>query len=291
MKTIGFTTVYYTLWEVGEPYEEPVYYNGLKIGVNVKQNVSYIQNLSMDLESAKEHEKIVGEEYNIDLTLCGHSSFTRTLSSDIKDRENYYPHDCFSFGKMEGQNFSKSDDVWQLDRAYNEERSARRRACARRRLIELGEIVRYDWEEKKMDTKKDEHGNKIFENDDFVFVEVGVIKHKYATVARKKFVEDQKRVAANSGHFFKDGERIELEIMLTKSFSFEGHFGRTYVDSYVTRDGKILKYMGSSPADISEEEFTKVMATISHDNYKGQDETKLKRIKISNKDKNKLVLF
>jgi len=281
MQTIGFTTEYYTLWEVGEPYEEKIYHNAVQVGSVTKQDVYYLQNLSKDLEKAK--AKLTGE-YNIDLMLCGHSSFTRTLTSDIKDRENYYPHDCFSFGKLEGQKIYESDDVWQLERALGQsgEISVRRKACARRRLIDLGELVRYDWTEKVYEIKKNDAGEEQRDqNGDWIFVETPLLKkYKYATAHQKNTIEEKKRVAAASGHFFNDGERIELEIMLTKSFSFEGTYGRTYVDSYVTKDGKIMKYMGSSPADISEDEFVKVMATISHDNYKDQDETKLKRIKI-----------
>jgi hypothetical protein len=53
MLTIGFTNIYYTLWEVSEPYETPIFYKGVKVGSNTKQHLCYIQNLSMDLDEAK----------------------------------------------------------------------------------------------------------------------------------------------------------------------------------------------------------------------------------------------
>lgn len=37
--------------------------------------------------------------------------------------------------------------------------------------------------------------------------------------------------------------------------------------------------MGGNPADISRGEFETVKATIKHDNYNGENETKLQRIK------------
>lgn len=241
MKTIGFTEKFYTLWEVGQIYAEPVFYNGLQVGTNYKQDITYLQNLATDLDRAK--EKISGE-YQIDLELRGHSSFKRTVSSDIKNREDYYEHDCFSFGKMEGVRFVDATDIWQLNRAFSEEKSARRRAIARRRLIELGALVKY------------RIGN-----------------YNYATP--EQVAED--RINKMSGHHFTDGAKVELEVKEIKRFGFDGAYGWTSIRIYETICGKIVKYVGSSPIDLPNE-WSKIKATIKHDNYRGA-ETKLLRMK------------
>jgi hypothetical protein len=312
MRTIGFTEVYYTLWEVGEIYEEPVFYNGLKVGVNYKQDVFYVKNLSMDLEKAK--AKMVDEKYCIDLELRGHSSFTRTTGSNIKNREDYYPHDCFSFGRMEGARFIDATDVWQLNRAMEEEKSKRRRAMARRRLIELGALVPYVWFQE------------IGEDDGTVTK----IRRNYATPSQILAF----KIKAMEGHHFTDGQKVTLEVKEIESFGFKGSFGWTSIRVYETKCGKIVKYVGSSPIELKSplqmdidkqvrvlkdqldrsmcidkedgdrkeahneaifdqidaledkykalegSEWYKITATIKHDNYRGP-ETKLIRIKLA----------
>ena len=52
---IGFTNKYYTIWKVEA---EPIYYDGLLKGHNVKQY--YLKNLSMDLDKAIEKAKSMG---------------------------------------------------------------------------------------------------------------------------------------------------------------------------------------------------------------------------------------
>lgn len=247
MKTIGFTNIYYTLWEVHPSYEEPIFYRGMQVGSSTRQQVTYIQNLSKDLEAAK--SKLNGEAFEIDLELRGQHNFIRTLRSDIKNREEYYEQDCFSFGMLEGSKFSEATDIWQLNRAMGDEKSDTRRGNAKNRLIQLGELVEFN-------------GNWI----------------------TPKEVESAKQQAyldsLEKGHFFNNGEKIEIVLKRIGGFSFDGGFGRVYIETYVTPDNKMLKYMGSSPPEIPSEEYAGVRATIKHDSYKGVAETKLQRIKI-----------
>lgn len=83
------------------------------------------------------------------------------------------------------------------------------------------------------------------------------------------------------GHHFTEGAKVVLEIKRQgKGGSYDTQWGTTYIDNYITPDNMVFKYVGSNPPEISDEAFTKVKATIKHDNYKGQEETKLQRIKI-----------
>lgn len=85
--------------------------------------------------------------------------------------------------------------------------------------------------------------------------------------------------ASANGHYFTDGQRVELKIKEVDCFSFDTHFGTTFICKFVDESGKMFKYMGSNPPDVSKDEFTVVKATIKHDNYKGINETKIQRIK------------
>lgn len=266
MNTIGFANIYYTLWEVGEPYEDKRYYDGMCVGSTIKQHVVYVQNLSQDLDKAK--EKLAGSEYKIDLELRGHSTFTRILSSNIKDREEYYPHDCFSFGMMEGHPFATSTDLWQLNRAMLSEQSDTRRANAKKRLVELGELVEY--------------------------------KGQWIKPSRIPEMEKEEYVKSlDKGHQFTNGQKVEIEIKPLESYDFSGKYGRTYVEVYATKCGKLVKYMGKSPLSFTKTEdgdikyvphtdWLKVQATIKHStrmsNLTGEPilETNLIRIKVLN---------
>lgn len=240
MKVIGFTEVFYTLWEVGDVYNENIYNYGAVIGTVSKQSVTYLKNLSIDFEKAK--SKLAGEKYDIDLELRGHSSFTRTIGeAEYIDWGKYLPVTAFSFGKMKGAAFAEATDLWQLKRAMKEEKSARRRALARRRLIDLGEVVKYTWNEPVWqplnDDLKDERGSWI------------QVKRKYAT--KDQIAEF--RIKEMEGHHFTNGEKVILEVKELKRFGFEGAYGWSSVVIYETKCGKIVKYIGGSPLTLRTE--------------------------------------
>lgn len=273
MLTIGFTNQYYTLWSVSEPYNH--FYSQYEY--DVKQDYSYYQNLSFDLSEAKSkvESKYPETPYLIDLSLRGESgSYTNTLNGE---RLSNAPDWMFSFGKLKYQDIRESDDVWQLDRAYGQEKNARTRVHARRRLIDLGELVKYEW----VDTfsqnvnwdKQDENGHLLPEK----IEDVKRVK-KYATLAQIAAFEKEKNKPV-AGHYETDGAKVVLELKEIDSFGFNGNYGYTYVVTYADINNREFKYMGSSPSNISQDEFVKVQATIAHDTYRG-NETKLKRIKV-----------
>lgn len=88
---IGFTTKYYTLWEVTYDGKWAYYH--------------YIQNLSMSLEKAKAKQPTA----MVDLSLKGHKSFKVEAT----------PMDCFKFGKFKGQRFTECNDITYLAWYYN----------------------------------------------------------------------------------------------------------------------------------------------------------------------------
>lgn len=251
MMTIGFTKEYYTLWEVGDTYAVPVFDNGIKVGQHFKQDLVYIQNLSIDFDAARAKVAATGKVFNVDLDLRGSCSHTRTIGSDIRDRDSFFPQNCFSFGKLEGESFETCNDIWQLERAMNDEKSLRRRAAARRRLIVLGELVRFTW--------TNEAGVKFN----------WVNKNQVGRLKAEQW----------SGHFFADGQKVELELMEISRGGFEGAYGFTSIRNYQTRDNKVVTYKGSSPISLPEG-WNKVTATVKHNSYNGRNQTLLLRMKI-----------
>lgn len=265
---LGFTSQYYTLWTIGEPYKKytaGMVINGVFTGsYEWVQDVNYVQNLSKNFEDtvAKITAIAAGEGedvgYTVDLELRGTHSWTRSTGAKGDDT----PADVFTFGKLRGERISEATDVWQLNRAMEQELGARRKALARRRLIELGELVKYPHTEVRFGDSG----------------EVSTFR-RYSTRRLRDSEEAKKERAAASGHFWTNGARVTVKIKEVHRMGFESAFGYTCIVSYRTEDGKLVKYMGGTPPSVSTEEFMEVKATVKHDSYKGVDETKLQRIK------------
>ena len=237
MKTIGFTKKYYTLWEVGEPYKEYIstydYY--------IKQDFTYIQNLSIDLEKAK--AKLQDERYDIDLDLRGTSSFIQS-----SEKINEAPENIFAFGKYCGEDIIGVNDLdytkWYYSKTKNE--------VAKKFLLDNGYKL-----------YKNEY---IYTNEEYE----AIIQEDERLVYKESL---------KSGHHFKNGDRVDLKLKRIESFSFDGYYGATFVVTYASDNGLLFKYMGGSPPNIPTDSFINIKATIKHDNYNNINETKLQRVK------------
>lgn len=263
MRTLGFTNEYYTLWEVSEPY--PVFTSSHNFYYRV--DFSYLQNLSKDYASAVAKIKKIGA-YREDLKLKGTGSFF----SAGKPQDNY-GHERIGFGSCEGMLISECENEWQLNRlrvgGYDSFWSGdglepvrplfslaiRRSAHARARMLELGFLFKFEG----------------------VFMTRIELSDMNIADRKTRYAEHERLIA---GHHFQDGKRIELLIRKTDGFSFMSDYGETFVEKYITSDGKGVKYMGSKASIISKTEYTKIMATIAHSEYNGVSETKIKRIKV-----------
>lgn len=252
MNTLGFTTEYYTLWEVSEPikkYGAGQVINGVFHGnIYWEESCIYVQNLSKDYDKAIRKIGCLGK-YVEDLTLRGHSSFVRNVKTETID----YPDHIFPFGQLMGRDIRECTNVWQLTRTMNDDKNNRRRVIARQRLIELGELIR----------------NSHFADED-----------RYIAKGHFQRLKERADKQAASGHFFESGKRIELIVRRIGGFGFETQYGITYIEEYMTEAGQLVKYKGSSPIQLPEG-FCKVVGTIEHSDYQGQPETRLKRIKIA----------
>lgn len=101
----------------------------------------------------------------------------------------------------------------------------------------------------------------------------------YIASAYMEYVIKNNRVLT-SDHFFTEGEKVELNLTKIDSHSFNGQYGTTYIETYITDDNRMFKYMGGTPIDIEKNEKAVVKATIKHSEYNGRKETRLQRLKV-----------
>lgn len=75
------------------------------------------------------------------------------------------------------------------------------------------------------------------------------------------------------------GQRLELDVKIVKSFGIDTDFGRSYVVTMITDANVCLISLGKFYAEVGEE--LKIKATVKcHDEYKGQMQTRLQRVKV-----------
>jgi len=269
MLTIGFTNHYFTLWNVTS-YERKGIYGERYLDIHY----NYCQNLSMVEAEAIAKVEARTDIYEIDLSLRGMngSFWTKRM---IKDFDSWR----FSFGKLTGSDMRTCTDVWQLRRAMQAESSGRRRVWARRRLLELGELLKFSWTKEQ---KVYDFDTIVYENGDPTNpFTMQTVKLNYGSPKQLEWWLAKQAIAVlQDGHHFTPGEKVVVEVKLLSEFHFDGMYGTTYIQTFATADGKKVKYKGGTPQDISKEEYVKIKGTVKHDSYKGVNETYLQRIKI-----------
>lgn len=269
-KIIGFATEYFTLWNLVEikSYSE---INGKHYHTSTNWNYTYVQNLSKD--EAKAVNKVKAR-YNIEDPIID-ESLRGVTSSFTKTQIASFPYTVFPFGKLQCQDIATSDDVWQLNRVlsgegaignhteYETSKPARRKALARRRLVELGELVRYDNEVRVWDEENYEW------SDSYVTVKY-MPKREYDNAMR----------ALQSKYLHSDGDKVELSLQVVSSTGYDSAYGRVHIITFSNENGENYIYKGSTPPDISVDEFVKVKSTIKHNTYNSIKQTLIQRIKI-----------
>lgn len=259
---IGFSGTYYCLWSWRTESSYSMTGGGVWVkGAEYKKH-DYIKRISTDLNKVKE----LYPELPIDESLRGQKW-------EFSDSQAYkratLAHDVFPYGfKGQGEKIMECKEpklLWSLYLSNNTESTsdlARSQVYARKRLAELGLLVRYNT-------------SKTF-----------VLESGEIIVTRKNYCSPQfaaKLEASKSmvrGHFYQMGEKVKIAVKEVKSFSFETQFGMCYIVEYVDAENRFFKYKGTTPPSISSTEFVNIQATIKHDNYKGQDETLVQRVKV-----------
>lgn len=262
---LGFTHQYYTLWRVSKCWF-PEVQDGTVLFYYPKINESYVQNLSKDYDEAQKiMEERFGDQWIEDLDLKGdYWTLTKAKAKEIADR---MPNDRFKFGRFTGNLVAEHDDrrytLWYVS-ALKDQYNEARIECMKLLAEKYDDLVIYNDEL----MTRDAYNEHIFQ------------ERKEELVA-----------SLEKGHHFNDGAKVELEVVILSQGGFDGYYGWTNIITFASKCGKILKYMGSASPNViryedlmsdedNRNEYTKITATIAHDRYNDQDETKLKRIKV-----------
>ena len=223
--TIGFTNKYYTLWEVSDPYQtfEGVY-------TVTRQDYTYIQNLSFELDKAQQKaiEKY-GEKLPVDEELRGKSrSFSKSLSINVNP-------DKFLFGKYKGQNFVDVDDVsykmwyWSATEGTEKESSVLQAELIKRGMfIEFqGEFLTLDDFEARLEDEYRKLNDALFPN----------------------------------GHYGTNGDRVTIKGEVLSVGSLNSYYGRMYLYRIAVEDVSYF-VTGGRPFDLKEGDMVEVTGRI-----------------------------
>jgi len=259
MKVIGFSNVYYTLWDVEK---EDVYITvnneHRKSGTNIKY--TYYQNLSKFLDKANEKFlTLTGENApKPDETLNGKSN-----SFSLFEKSEIYNKGEFNFGKYAGQLIINCTDykylLWCLssDSIYNEDKEN-----AKTVLLSNGYVENLN---KTGICTVDELNNQIEQN--------------------KKALYEKSLIR---GFNFNDKEKIELDVTVHSISGFNSQYGYINVYQFLTSDLKIVKYSGNKYYSVEVGDNIKIKGTIKHNSFYSDmvgdnvKETKILRMKIIN---------
>jgi hypothetical protein len=197
------------------------------------------------LDKAK--TKLNGKQFQVDLELHGHSSFTK--ESEVKDMRPPY---IFKFGKYKDQDIRECRDynylIWYHGETTN--------IYAYQILVKNGYIYEV---------------RRFFSLEEYL---------DYFSICYDQMKAEWIETYGIMGFHYDDGERVQLNLMEIGFFSFEGSYGNCNVITYLADDNRIYKYVGSSYPTINQNSYTKVSATLKHCDYRGEAETHLKIIRI-----------
>jgi hypothetical protein len=294
---IGFKTQFHTLWNVSAPYKH--YFGNQKFDYEMRTDYMFIQNLAFDKAAAQAKAASMGcNDLEVDMELYGRSSQSfYTTGEKGTDRPDYeFPDGIHRYGFGDIRTMaSRPVNYHQVDEHYSQYLNVEDRLADERNQQDIKalwtlymkkDIVfpsEFQNESEKGNAVRPEWKRPIVYARRRMF-ELGIlVRYDGLTMAASylpKYKAKQLIKNLKSGHWGTDKSRVELQLMEMDCFGFEGMYGTTYIITYSDEQGQKFKYMGASPAAISNESFTNVKATLAHGEYQGEKETKIKRITI-----------
>lgn len=122
----------------------------------------------------------------------------------------------------------------------------RMQAIARRRLIQLGYIVRHEG--------------------------------KWITKKQLRAIQKEQVKERGNAHYFEDGKRVKVHVAKELLYQGQGQYGTFFIYRFVDQDtGDVYHYKGGEPMRF---ENAIIVGTVSHEEYKGAKQTNLKRITV-----------
>lgn len=246
---IGFATQFYTLWDV-QVQQHYSTINSQHYHTGTTYTNTYIKKIAKSLDKVQ----TLYPGVTIDESLRG---LSRSFSTRIKIE---LPQTVFPYGQLEGALIMECTNVFQLKRLFENtdhyQHTARRRALARRRLIQLGELV-------KPDAKLN-------------------LSDKYINPTHLKYVIERKQREDASGYFFNEGDKVQLTLRKVHSTGYDSAYGFVSIVTYQDSEDRLFYYKGSNPPNI-DDEMVDVKCTIKHSEYKEVKQTLIQRVKVLEK--------
>lgn len=255
MKTIGFATKYYTLWEVSKP---KVVDYGTHLSTVITH--TYIQNLSFDFDKAVEKVKAMDNRpFEVDLELRGARSFNTELSRE-------YNKGVVLFGQFKGKPFEEFVET-----------------------AEDGYILWYyrstkSTEGNEKNDKFDPELEEMLINRGLLFkLSDGEVMNQDELMRHVKDVFTKE--IYQLGHYGTEGERVTKELTVRSMWWYESMYGNVDVVEMTDMENNLYYVRGSMKGfeEINEGDVVVITGTIAHKEWYdsklgGQrQETQLKR--------------
>lgn len=177
--------------------------------------------------------------------LAIYNLFTLDIQMSKAEGRNYTVFNCPGSFLYSLKIFPCKHERTLLERWYNMP-NARHAVVARKRLVELGELIRFEGRYLR--------------------------PHQYV-------LEMKKRDENNVFHF-NEGDKVTVEIELVDKKSYPTVYGFTFLQFFKDSEGRNLMYSGGSPKNLNIGDKIKVTATVKHSEYRGTKQTLLQRMKI-----------
>lgn len=261
---IGFATQYYTYWH----YTECPIYSNTKDGkshlIGIRQNYTYIKNLSKDLETAKNKYIKNTKNQNPDWDMVIDNSLRGETRSFYREkRTENIPKEYFNVGKYYGELISECKDISYLEWAYKNILSDEQREIAFKILGENGYMIH------------------TYESGETELMTVEEVEDLKRMEEHNKYIDSLQK-----GLLFNDGEKVELLGKCIGKKVKDGYYGTVYT-YWFDVDGMQIRYEGSKEyPQIEEMEEYKLSGTVKHTSYYSEWEnrqleyTKLLRMKV-----------
>lgn len=230
-RVIGFTTKYYTLWEVSDP--QLVHTSG---GTFHKVYYQYIQNLSFDVDKARQKmvERYGDGNFSEDFDLRANRSFYLTTKVDVP---NETIETKFQFGKYAGRDFNSVDDLnyklWYV-RAASDDKKPQNLI---NELVQSGQLFDMD-------------GELVTPNE--------LIERIHDAMDREVYVRDL---------FHTEGEKVKLQLRVRNVGGIDTRFGYMETVSMVDDStNQIYMIKGTNPG-LSVDDVVFLRGTVKWENY------------------------
>ncbi len=109
-------------------------------------------------------------------------------------------------------------------------------------------------------------------------LDAGVVIKAFAAYIKANFKQVSTKDSVHIGSVKTRMRGIKLT--LVRSLSFEGYYGRTYVEIFHTKSGNVVVYKGGRPTELQIDESAKFDFTVkAHEEYRGVKQTIIVRMK------------